>query len=107
MEWFSCFLDAADAPASDQTSGPAADRAEWLSVFLAASSRAPRSQVARSSLTEAVKSRAADDQKHAEHREQAVERKNAVAREDAPSRWAESEREEQAHAQMYMDEDPE
>jgi hypothetical protein len=33
-EWFLCFLDASRAPV--RSSGPAVDRAEWLSVFLAA-----------------------------------------------------------------------
>jgi hypothetical protein len=35
-DWFLCFQDAARAPAPQRASGPAADLAEWMSVFLAA-----------------------------------------------------------------------
>jgi hypothetical protein len=41
VEWFLDFLDAARTPAVDRPSGPAADRVEWLSVFLAASTAQP------------------------------------------------------------------
>jgi hypothetical protein len=96
VEWFLCFLDAARAPAPDRPSGPAADRAEWLSIFLMASSQASgpavsseavRVEVARSSSQDAVESRV----------EEVAEQERMVAR--AEDR-REEQREEQAH--MYL-----